>query len=131
MIRNFLSKLMYGRYGSDQLNLCFLVLFWVFYILAFVTGQGLLSALGLFCLIVSMIRTMSRQIERRRAENAKFLKLTAPVRQWFKLLRTKAKDQDHRYFKCPHCKQNLRVPRGKGKITITCRACGTTFTEKS
>ena len=131
MIRNFLSKLMYGRYGSDQLNICLLVLFWVFYILAFVTGVGLLSLLGMFCLILSVLRTFSKKIDRRRAENAKFLQLIRPVRQWFKLQRTRAKDKDHCYFKCPKCKQNLRVPKGKGKITVTCRSCGTTFTEKT
>lgn len=131
MIRNFFAKLMYGRYGSDQLNIGILVLFWVFYILAFVTGWEILSLLGMFCLILALLRTFSRKIDRRRAENARFLKMTAPLRGWFRLTRTKLKDKDHRYFKCPNCKQNLRVPRGKGKITVTCRSCGKTFTEKT
>ncbi len=131
MIRNFLSKLMYGRYGNDQLNTFLLVLFWIFYILSFVTGEGVISLLGTFCLILSIIRVFSKQIDRRRAENAKFLQMIRPVRQWFKLMRTRAKDKDHCYFKCPNCKQHLRVPKGKGKITITCRACGKSFTEKT
>ncbi len=129
MIRNFLQKLMYGRYGGDQLNNFLLILYFVFWLLAIVTGMEWLSSLGLVCIFISILRMMSRKIDRRRAENAKFLSLSAPIRRWFKLQRTKAKDKDHRYFNCPHCKQTLRVPRGKGKITITCRACGTTFSE--
>lgn len=131
MIRNFFAKLMYGRYGGDQLNTCILVLFWVFYILAFVTGWEILSLLGLFCLILSLLRTFSKKIDRRRAENAKFLKLTAPLRGKVRFWRTRWKDKDHCYFRCPKCKQHLRAPKGKGKISVTCRSCGTTFTEKT
>ena len=128
---NFLRRLMVGRYGSDQLNLFLLVLYLVFFLLSAVTGLGFLSALGMFFILVALIRMMSRNIERRRAENAKFLKLVRPVTQWFRLRRTMHQDKDHCYFKCPHCKQYLRVPKGKGKITVTCRSCGATFQEKS
>ena len=131
MVRNFLQKLMYGRYGGDQLNNFLLILYFVFWLLAIVSGVELISSLGLVCIFIAIIRMMSRKIDRRRAENAKFLQLTAPANRWIKLQRTKAKDKEHRYFKCPNCKQTLRVPRGKGKITITCRSCGTSFTEKS
>ena len=41
------------------------------------------------------------------------------------------KDREHRYFKCPSCGQQMRVPRGKGRITVHCRSCGATFEEKS
>lgn len=128
---NFLRRLMVGRYGSDQLNLFLLVLYLVFFLLSAVTGLGFLSALGMFFILVALIRMMSRNIERRRAENAKFLKLVRPVTQWFRLRRTMHQDKDHCYFKCPNCKQYLRVPKGKGKITVTCRSCGATFQEKS
>ncbi len=123
----FFQRLMQGRYGNDQLNLVLVVL----YLLTFLTHLGILRALGLLCLLLAILRMMSHKIDRRRAENAKFLQLTRPITQWFKLRRTMARDKDHCYFKCPHCKQTLRVPRGKGKITITCRSCGTTFQEKS
>ena len=128
---NFLRRLMVGRYGSDQLNLFLLVLYLIFFLLSAVTGLGILSALGMFLILVALLRMMSRNIERRRAENAKFLKLVRPVTQWLRLRRTIRQDRDHCYFKCPNCKQYLRVPKGKGKITVTCRSCGTTFQEKS
>jgi len=73
----------------------------------------------------------SRRIDRRRAENAKFMTVAGPAIRWFKLRRTIHRDKEHRYFKCPNCGQQLRVPRGKGKITINCRNCGVSFEEKT
>lgn len=127
----FLQRIMYGRYGSDQLNIFLLVLYLVLYFVSWITGLGFLSYLGLIAILLGLFRMMSRNIEHRRAENAKFLKLLRPVTQWLKLRRTMHQDKEHCYFKCPNCGQHLRVPKGKGKITVTCRACGTTFQEKS
>lgn len=130
-MRNFLQRIMAGRYGSDQLNMFLLVVYLVLYLLGAVTGFGILSYIGLFCILLALFRMMSRKIDRRRAENVKFLNMTAPINRWFKLRRTIHQDKDHAYFKCPNCKQQLRVPKGKGKITITCRSCGTSFQEKT
>ena len=74
---------------------------------------------------------LSRQIDRRRAENARFMTLAGPIIRWYKMRRTIHRDRDHRYFRCPNCGQYLRVPRGKGKITVNCRNCGVSFEEKS
>ena len=128
---NFLRRLMYGRYGTDQLNIFLLVLYLVFYLLSVVTGLTILAAMGIVAFLFSVFRMMSRKIDRRRGENAKFMSLFRPVVQWVKLRRSIRKDKEHCYFKCPHCGQHLRVPKGKGKITVTCRSCGTSFQEKS
>lgn len=127
----FLQRIMYGRYGSDQLNIFLLAVYLILYFVSWITGLGFLSYLGFIAIIVALFRILSRNLDRRRAENAKFLKLIAPVSQWIKLRRTMHRDKDHCYFKCPNCGQHLRVPKGKGKITVTCRACGTSFQEKS
>ena len=82
-------------------------------------------------IFVCLFRLLSRNISRRRAENAKFLQLTGPVIRWLRLQRTIHRDKEHRYFKCPNCGQYLRVPRGKGKITVNCRNCGASFEERS
>ena len=68
---------------------------------------------------------------RGRAENAKFMQRAGPAINWFHLRRTMHRDKEHRYFKCPNCGQYLRVPRGKGKITVNCRNCGASFEERS
>ena len=78
-----------------------------------------------------LFRVLSRNYARRRAENAKFLTVAGPAIRWIKLQRTIHRDKEHRYFKCPNCGQQLRVPRGKGKVTITCRNCGVSFDEKT
>ena len=77
----------------------------------------------------SFYRILSRQYAKRRAENARFLTAAGPAIRWWRMQRTIRRDKEHRYFKCPNCGQYLRVPRGKGKITVNCRNCG--FEEKS
>ena len=131
MIRNAIQRFMYGRYGSDQLNVFLIVLYLLLYFLSAVTEFFLLYWLSLLLLCVTLFRILSRNIPARRRENAKFLQAADPVIRWFRLRRTIRRDKDHRYFKCPNCGQQLRVPRGKGRITVTCRSCGATFQENS
>lgn len=131
MVRNWLQRVMYGRYGSDQLSIFLLVAYFALYLISAVTGLGFIYYISLALIVYSIFRTMSRNIEKRRRENAKFLKLAGPTLQWWKMRSTMRRDKAHRYFKCPNCKQYLRVPKGKGKISITCRSCGTSFEEKS
>ena len=82
---------------------------------------------ALAVLVWDLFRMFSRNPARRRAENAAFLRLAGPVIRWFKLRRCARRDRDYCYFTCPHCKQMLRAPKGKGKIHVTCRTCGTVF----
>lgn len=135
MIRNFFSRLMYGRYGSDQLNNFLLILFWIFWIVNIFVGNtiasSILGTLSWLAILVALFRMLSRNYGRRSAENDRFLKFAGPTIHWCKRKRNQARDKDHRYFKCPTCAQVLRVPRGKGKISITCRNCGTIFQEKT
>lgn len=131
MIRNALQRFMYGRYGSDQLNVFLLVAYLVLLLLSGLPGLRLLETISFLLMVWSLFRMLSRNYAARRAENAKFLKLVGPVVRWYRLRRTILRDKEHRYFKCPSCGQQLRVPRGKGKITINCRSCGASFQEKS
>ncbi|RHR08110.1 hypothetical protein DWX58_09805 [Pseudoflavonifractor sp. AF19-9AC] len=131
MIRNAIQRFMYGRYGTDPLNLFFLVLYVLTYFAFALTRFEPLYWVSLVLIFICLFRLLSRNIPRRRAENAKFLQLTTPAVRWFRLQRTIRRDKEHRYFKCPNCGQQLRVPRGKGRITVTCRGCGATFQEKS
>ena len=130
MIRNAIQRFMYGRYGSDQLNVFLLVLYLVLYILFSLTRLAPFYWLSLIVIVVGLYRMLSRNFARRRAENAKFMRFAGPVISWFRLRRTIHRDKEHVYFKCPSCGQQLRVPRGKGKITVTCRNCGAVFQEK-
>ncbi|MCD8375836.1 MAG: hypothetical protein LUD69_02720 [Oscillospiraceae bacterium] len=127
----FFQRLMAGRYGNDQLNTCLLVIYLILWLVGVITNLQAFYTVGLILIAAALFRMLSRNVERRRAENARFMKLIGPVNRWFHLRRTMHRDKEHCYFKCPHCGQYLRVPRGKGKLTITCRSCGASFQEKS
>ena len=131
MLMNYLRKLMYGRYGSDQLSLFLLFFYVALVLLANLPFMGWLTWAALVVLLWDLYRMFSRRHDRRRAENARFLALFGPVIRWVKMRRTIHRDKEHCYFKCPSCGQYLRVPRGKGKITVSCRNCGASFEEKS
>lgn len=122
---------MYGRYGNDQLNMVLVLLSLALYLVFVVTSWTFLYAVSFMLMAAALFRCLSRNYDRRRAENGKFLSLVQPVTRWYRLRRTIRRDKDHCYFKCPNCGQQLRVPRGKGRITVTCRGCGASFQEKS
>ena len=128
---NWLRKFMYGRYGGDQLSMFLVGVYLALYVLSGLTRFAPLSWLATLVLVYAFYRSLSRRTDRRRAENARFMEYAGPVIRWFRLRRTIRRDKDHCYFKCPNCGQRLRVPRGKGKITVTCRNCGVSFEEKS
>ena len=130
-MKAWFQRFMSGRDGFDQLNgfLCILSLILV------VLGawlSGFLYWLGLALLLWCYYRIFSRNIQKRYAENMKYLSLQNQAKDW--LARQKLRfDQRkvYRYFKCPHCRQSIRVPRGRGRISITCPKCGTSFIKKS
>lgn len=128
---NWLRKLMYGRCGGDQLSLFLMALYLILYFLASVLRLWILSWVALLPAAWALFRMFSRNIGKRRAENARFMELAGPAIRWVRTRRAIHRDKDHCYFKCPNCGQRLRVPKGKGRITVTCRNCGVSFEEKS
>ena len=131
MVRSWLSRFMAGRYGGDQLNLVLIVLYLALCVVFLFTRMLAFELLGAVVLAVSFLRTLSRNVERRRAENNRFLQIVRPIWRRWTGFRARAHDKEHRYFKCPNCGQQMRVPRGKGRITVHCRTCGAAFEEKS
>ena len=134
MMRERIARFMYGRYGQDQLNIFLLIAAVVLMVLGAFTGKvgSFLNALSLALLVLTWIRMLSKNLPRRRAENARFLDLRYRVTGWFRRLKTRwDQRRDYRFFSCPACHTTLRVPKGRGKIRIVCRKCGTSFTRKS
>lgn len=134
-MRERIARFMYGRYGQDQLNVFLLVAAVVLMVLRiFVPGTAgsLMNVLSLVLLGLTWFRMLSRNLPRRRAENARYLDLRYRVTGWFRRLKTRwDQRRDYRFFSCPSCHTTLRVPKGRGKIRIVCRKCGTSFTRKS
>ncbi len=131
MIRRSLARFMAGRYGGDQLNLFLIVLYLVLYVVFLFSRLLVFELLGTVVLVLTLFRCLSRNLERRRAENNRFLQIVRPIWRKWAAFRARAHDKEHRYFKCPNCGQLMRVPKGKGRITVHCRACGAAFEEKS
>lgn len=131
MIRQFFQRLGYGfrnfmagRYGTDKLNMVILSTGLVICLISpFVNSvkvQLLLTAVSYGLMIWALFRGFSRNTYKRYQENRKFL-------QFFERL----KDREHRYYDCPKCRQVVRVPRGKGRIAITCPRCRERFVRKT
>ena len=134
-MRAWFQRFMSGRYGGDAFsNFLSLAALVVVVLGLFVPGLFgmLLGWLGWAALIYSYFRIFSRNIARRSAENRWFLAQRYAVQQRFASARTRfAQRKVYRYFRCPRCRQQLRVPRGRGRISITCPKCGTSFIKKS
>ena len=119
-LRNFMA----GRYGTDRLNMAILSVGLVASLLSvlikFAPVNLVLFVLSYGMMFWAIFRTLSRNTYKRYQENRKFLQLTGRM-----------KDREHRYFDCPKCRQMVRVPRGKGKISITCPRCREKFVKKT
>lgn len=119
-----ISRFMAGRYGIDALGwLC--VALYVLLALAqnFVRSLWMYVPIALF-LGLFIFRAFSRNVAARRRENDFFLARTRNIRRWFARAKNRARDRKtHLYFKCPACHNTLRVPRGRGNITVTCPVC--------
>ena len=132
MIRNFFRNFMTGRYGPDHLNIALVVVSLLLYLLSFITGIRLVLYLSYALLALSVFRMLSRSIQRRRRENDRFIRYWWPIKTKFKRFVEKIRSRKtHRFFKCPSCGNTLRVPRGKGKLQITCPKCGERFVKKT
>ena len=127
-----MQSFMYGRNGNDALGFFTLAVYFIITLLNSFHPNKIISVLQLVLLLIYIYRSMSKKLSARRNENQAFLKIYHPVKKWFKKKISRArKMKDYKYFKCPNCKTELRVPRGKGKITVTCPKCHTKFDKKS
>ncbi len=125
MIRNWLRRVMMGRYGQDQLNVFLLIVAILLSLLSSLFRFGVLSLISYALLIICILRMLSRNINARRKENDRFIRLWWPVRTRILNFFRRLKDvRKFKYFQCSGCHCTLRVPRGKGKIQITCPKCG-------
>ena len=79
----------------------------------------------------SRSEALMKVVDDLREENRKFLRKAEPVIHWWRLQSTIRKDKEHRYYDCPRCRQQVRVPRGKGKIAISCPKCKEKFIRKT
>ena len=130
-MREKLARFMAGRNGVDQLGRAVMFGPLILLLVSMFTHGRLSSVLFILVLlgIVYMyFRMFSRNVAKRRAENAWYLSRTRSIRTYFRSLGERWKQRrEYKFFRCPSCGTLLRVPRGKGKIKIVCRKCGNSF----
>ena len=130
-MRAWFQRFMSGRYGYDRFNRFLSIASLVMFILGLFFSP-LLYTLGVLALVYCYFRMFSRNIQKRYQENAKYMVLERKVTGWFSTRKARfEKRKQYRYFHCPQCRQELRVPRGRGRVSITCPKCGTQFVKKS
>ena len=127
-----MQRFMAGRYGNDQLNQFIFIVAIISMVLDIITRQSLFYTLTLVLLILAYVRVFSRNINKRYEENMKFLqKKDAILNKFRKQKYYAAQRRNFHIYTCPQCKQKIRIPKGKGKISITCPKCRTSFIKKS
>ncbi len=134
MIRRFLTNFFRGRNGFDDLAKCAWWLTILFMLLSFIPGlAGFICQIVVLALIVyTWWRVCSRNIYKRSRENARYLERTSALRRTFRDYKTRlSMRREYKFFTCPTCHSRLRVPRGKGRIQITCTKCGNRFSGKT
>ncbi len=127
-----LQHFMAGRYGADQLSRILLGASIICCVISLFSRLNLFYFLAIGLLAYTYFRMFSRNISKRYNENQRFL-------NWkYRLVVKKdrrrkefSQRKDYRFFRCPNCRQRVRVPRGKGKICISCPKCKEEFIKKS
>ena len=123
---------MTGRNGPDQLSLALIWAGLILYLLDAFTHTGIFSLLGMAAYVYAIFRLFSRNVEKRRSENARYVQKTGEIKLQFRQARVRfQKRKEFKNFKCPKCKAILRLPRGVGEVTVTCGKCHHAFTEKA
>jgi ribosomal protein S27E len=132
MIRSWFQRVMVGRYGPDNIFIACYVGAMALWLLSFIRVLGWLQFAGLALIVYATWRFFSKKVDKRRAENERFMSWWTGISRKLAFQQEKFRSRgEYRFFRCPACSNNLRVPRGKGSIVITCPKCGERFTRKT
>ncbi len=138
ILKEKLARFFYGRYGIDKFGYFIVIISLVLSLTSSLLGgvSDILSytlwILSYILLAYEVFRMLSKNRMARYRENQIYLGVFGKIKKFFKLSFSKIRDiRTHRYFACPNCKNSLRVPKGRGEITITCPVCKTKFDRKT
>ena len=129
--RERVARYMMGRYGVDKLYYFLLAICFILIVINLFVHSYIISVLESAVLIYSFYRVMSRNVYKRQQENEKFISFIEKPKKVFNLQKCKVRDRKtHVYKKCPSCRNNLRLPKEKGKHTVVCPCCKHRFDVK-
>lgn len=122
------SNFMKERYGTDEFSKFLLIVTLILYIMSLIIRNAVFYWLSVISLVWCWYRMLSKDFKKRSAENRRYLAFSAEIKKFLKKQKEHFNGRkDYRYFKCPGCGQEVRVPKGKGHIRITCPRCHTQF----
>ena len=126
------QNFMYGRYGTDSLNKFLIYASFAFIVLnLFIRNNGV-SFLVYAILIYAIFRMFSRNVAARSSENSRFLGWRNKAADFFRNKTSEFRQlRSYHIYRCPNCGQKIRIPRGKGKIMVTCPKCRTKFRKRT
>ncbi len=126
------QRFMMGRYGFDELSKLSLLLTLALMVASMFARNRVVYAVSLVLLIYSYWRALSKNISKRQQENQRFLNIRyQSIARWDKWKSRREQKKIYRFYKCPQCGQMVRVPKGRGRICITCPKCQAEFIRKS
>jgi len=134
IMREKLQRFMAGRYGVDAFSKFLMGSVLVLWVLDLFINSRILYSWSILLIIYMYFRMFSRNIQKRYQENIKFLQMKSKVLgklKWNQLKSDVKGRKTHHIYRCPTCRQKIRIPRGKGRICITCPKCKTEFTKTS
>ena len=118
-IGNALSRFMYGRNGVDRLTLTMVWTALVLDIINIFLREKVPLAYSIIGTVAGIITLLFME------------KVWWPISRRMAGKRQQRMDKEHCYFTCPGCGAVCRVPKGKGRIVITCPRCGNEIHGKS
>ncbi|HKL80083.1 MAG TPA: hypothetical protein VJ888_06570 [Mobilitalea sp.] len=126
-----LRQFMIGRYGADQLSKFTLGAAMVAMMGSLLFGGKVLYSMSLLLLALCYIRMFSRNHTKRYHENNIYLSYKSSILRFLKKGGNTSGKKNYRIYTCPSCRQKIRIPKGKGRISITCPKCRKEFIRRS
>lgn len=127
-----LAEWLRGRRGPDDLSIFSTNAAIVIVLVNVFVRFAPLAWIALALLAYSIFRTLSKNLAARSRENEAFLRALGPARPWVQNPRAALSElRTYKHVRCSSCKQKVRVPRGKGKLRVTCPKCRAKFEVRS
>lgn len=131
-MREKLMRFMYGRYGVDKLSKHLVTGAVIISLASIFIRWGILTTLSLIMIIWGYFRIFSKNHAVRYKEACAYENFLGKLKKGPNQLKYEMQQRkDYRIFKCPNCKQRMRIPKGRGNVEIRCRKCSTVFRKRT
>ena len=138
MFREDMRYVMSRRCGLDELNNFIMLIGFIFVTAALFTHNWVFVLIGAVFVVLCYVRVFSTKLDKRKVENDVYMRYMGRVvrlvdygKLIVKMKVRSIKDAEYVYFVCSNCKQVIRVPKGKNKVSIRCPKCNATFIKKT